>query len=373
MNIILNRKALLEKLSIVKAGISGRSSLPILSHILLQSDGEKLVLTGNDLEMAVTTSMELPLGSGAGMIALPLATFQSIINGFSTDEVTIKDDAKCRTLLKSGKSQYTILSLPGSEYPKPPETKEKACFTIQASEFKGALSEVTRCVSDDANRAILTGVLFLLNEGVLTLVATDTHRLGVTSRNVESTGGYTGIVPERFISELSNLLKGDGLIQASLGENHVTFTVDDNVLVSNLIAGQYPNYQRVIPTASGIVTWTVSNTELASVVKRAQIVSKENSYRVILEAGKDGVLKVSAESQVVGECHDELEIAVEGSYYSNKETFQVAFNSKYLLDALASAPGDKVEFNLSEPLRPGVLKVVGNNAYMGVLMPMAIL
>ena len=224
MEITVNRKVLLEKLGVVKSGISGRSTLAILSHVLLTSKEEMLALGTTDLELSVTAKMELPAMSDEGCVAVPLNNFLQILSGLSAEEVTLKAHGGV-IVISAGKSKYTLHTLPGEEFPKVLEVDNKACFDISGAELKGALKEAVVAVSTDDNRAILCAVHLVLNPelGEVLFVATDTHRLVTTKRVPLGIGGTEMKInlPARFVNELVRLLGEENSVQVEVGQSHV--------------------------------------------------------------------------------------------------------------------------------------------------------
>jgi DNA polymerase-3 subunit beta len=371
MQITVTRRTLLEKLGIAKSGITGRSTLPILSHILLTSASDTLTILGTDLEMFVSTKMELPSMSEDGGICIPLVKLMEVLSGLSSIDVTLKTEKDGKVLVSGGKYKTTLHTLPADEFPKSAKVLEKACFDISGTELKAALKEAVVAVSDDQNRAILTGVLLVMEEPSILLVATDTHRLVTTRRTPSMMSGepINAILPSRFINELIKLMGEEEAVSVEVGEFHTRVTIGDTVLVSKVINGMFPNYKRVIPSGKDL-EWTFQISELMPAVKRASIVARENSQRIIFTQYA-GFITLSAQSQQVGECSEEVYAAIDGDI-SPAETFQIAYNAKYFLDMLQSMPGDKAILGLTGNLKPGLVRVDDTDNYQHVLMPMQV-
>jgi DNA polymerase-3 subunit beta len=376
VQITLNRKQFHEKLNTVKSGQSGRSTLPILSNVLLSAADDILTLQTNDLELSVMATMPLPAMSESGSFTVNLKTLLEVIGGLSSEDVTLKTTAN-NVEIKGNKSKYTLSTLPAEEFPKLVVVTEKACIHMSAVSLKIAFREVLPCVSSDENRAVLAGVHFIVkpDEESVKIVTTDTHRLVVIDRKPSLCSGesMTMIVPSRPLNEMLRLMKEEEDVAIRIDDNHIEVTFGDTVLISKLISGQYPNFERVIPRAQSENIWTFMLADITPAVKRVSIIAKETSQRAVFtETG--GRLTLRADSQMTGSAEEELEVAFDGKRYEGepKGEFQIAFNAKYMLDMLTTAPGDRVSFHLSDPLKPALVRAGTTEGYLHVLMPMQV-
>lgn len=398
MNLTLERKPLLTALQQLKATAGSRTTLPILSSAHFKSNEQELLITGDNLEMRTTISTFLPFNSEEVDICLPYQHLVQLLGGFTSDEVTlvtVKQKSQQSGLmvddlyLKSDKSKYKLLTLPGEEYPKE-RIVDGFTFTIEGEALNSALSEVLVAVSTDENRAILTGVL-LVFDGVnpsVRFVATDTHRLVVTDRTLpEDTTvdqAREVILPPDFCKELLRLTSKGDSAEITVAGSAVRAVIGNVTVVSKVIEGKFPNYQRVIPTVTDRIVWYMSKAELIPALRRAMTIAKENSNRIIFTHNVDGFY-ATAESQMKGDCREYLtlldgSISVEGG----EQQYQIAFNGQYFLDAITSIEGDVFKICMTEPLKPGVIlipevknengEVINKQAqgYIGVLMPMQI-
>jgi DNA polymerase-3 subunit beta len=376
VQITMNRKQFHEKLSIVKSGQSGRSTLPILSNVLLSATDDILTLQTNDLELSVMATMPLPPMSESGSFTVPFRTLLEVIGGLSSEEITLKTST-ASVEIRGNKSKYTLSTLPAEEYPKLAVVTEKACIHLSAMSLKTTLREALPCVSSDENRAILAGVHFIVkpDEESVKVVATDTHRLVVIDCKPTLSSGenMTLVVPSRPLNEMLRLMKEEEDVAIRMDDYHLEVTFGDIVLISKLISGQYPNFERVIPKAQSENIWTFMLADLTPAVKRVSIIAKEASQRAVFSE-ENGVLTVSADSLMTGSAVEELEVAFDGKRYEGepKGGYQIAFNVKYMLDMLTTAPGDRVSFHLTDPLKPALIKAGTAEGYLHILMPMQI-
>lgn len=375
MQAVCPRKDLYEAVQTVGRAVSGRSTLPILSHLLVAPQGDNLKLTATDLEMWMECSLpariQASLGDDdepAGFTA-PARVFTEMLGALPDADVLLdRPDGGNTVQVHCARSDYKILGLPAEEFPAPPDVAPTATFTLAGETLRDMIRHVLFAVSTDETRAILTGVLVQFDGSALKMVATDTHRLAVRNAPVsEGEGNATAIVPARAMNEVLRLATDEDPVSVSLAQGQARFEVGGTTMVTRLIEGQFPNYERVIPTSHDRKL-TLETQEFARAVRRAAIVARDNANRVVLET-EGAQLVLSAESGTVGSAREEVEVAREG------DDIQIAFNAKYLADVLGVVETEGVVLELTEPLRPGILRPIGDNAddYLCVLMPMQVI
>jgi len=402
MKAICPRKALFEAVQTVGHAVSGRNPLPILSHILIQAEDDGLRLMATDLELGI--SCRVADRSGVledgpdrpparpstqvlehGALTSPARVLTEVLANLpDKDDVAISVDKShtVRIHCEYSRSDFKILGLPAEDYPKLPEVFDTVGFTVPQARLRDMIRQTLFAVSTDEARAILTGVLLVFEDNTIKFVATDTHRLAVKETRVsEGRGGpQKAIVPARAMNELARLLTdAEGDVHVTLSNNQIQFALPGESviqIVSRLIEGQFPNYQRVIP-AGHQKRLTVEVDALLRAVRRASIVARENAHRIVFRTIEDKLV-LTAESQIVGNVREEVEVEREG------DDVEIAFNAKYLLDVLNVLDTEKLQLELSEPLKPGVLRPVPSikdketsdpfvdDSYLCVLMPMQI-
>ncbi len=370
------RKELFEGIQTVGKAVATRSSLPILTHIRIAAKDGKVSLMATDLEMWMEHTLPGVGITEDGAATAPARNFTELLAAMPDADVSVTVEDETNTLhLRCLKANYKLLGLSADEFPLLPQVKEDSRFVVDRETLKDAIKQTIFATSTDETRAILTGVLVVFQGDSLKLVATDTHRLAVRDCPVkEGSGSASAIVPSRAMNELLRIVGNEeGEVVVTLSGNQIQFQVDDasgskTTLISRLIDGQFPNYERVIP-AQATKTLTVERAPLAAAVKRASIVARDSASRVVLRTTEDGdKLTITAESGSVGNAYEEVEVARTG----DDTPVEIAFNAKYLADVLNVLDTEGLHIELTEPLRPGVIRPTDTADYLCVLMPMQV-
>jgi DNA polymerase-3 subunit beta len=371
-----HRKELYDGIQTVARAVPSRSSLPILTHIRISAGNGRLTLTGTDLELWIEYALPTALILTDGAATAPAKNFTELLGAMPDADVSLSvEDDRGSLHLKCNRANYTLNGLPASEYPLLPQVIDDTHFVMDRAVLRDAIKQTLFAVSSDETRVILTGVLLVYQGDVLKLVATDTHRLALRECLVkEGEGSASAIVPARAMGELQRIIGNeDGEVLVTLSGNQVQFQVHDKsgittTLISRLIDGQFPNFERVIPKES-TRTLVLQRDLFAAAVRRASVVARDSSNRIVLRTSDDGErLIITAQSGNVGDAYEEVEMARSG----DEEPLQIAFNSRYLSDLLNNLDSEGLRFELTEPLRPGVIKPTGDPMYLCVLMPMQV-
>ncbi|HEY3379822.1 MAG TPA: DNA polymerase III subunit beta [Armatimonadota bacterium] len=356
-----------EALQSVSRAIATRSTLPILGNVLLEVRDGQLKLVTTDLEIGMTCV--LPLDGGIeGAVTVPERILQDVVGNLPDAELTISADERNLLTVSSGKSQYTIHGLPADEFPILPQVPSETMLSVPGPVLRDLVRKTLLAASTDESRVILTGCLLSWDGQKATMVATDTHRLAV--KHAPVTGQFSQpvavIIPSRALQELLRLLgNSEEPVEVRVGESQVLFAVGRVHLVSRLIEGQFPAFERVIPqdTQKHMV---VNRQQLFEAVRRASIVARAESNKLILRS-VDATLTISAETGEIGKAYEEVPISLEG------EPVEIAFNAEYLQDVLTVLDTETVEIALSGPLNPGLVTANGEADYQYVVMPMQML
>ena len=359
------RDVLVEALGSAGRAAAGRgTSLPVLSGVRVELQGDALRLTGTDLEL--TISVEVAVSGGAdGVAVLPGRLASDIVRALPAGSVDVEVDAD-EARIAAGRSEFSLRVLPADEFPRIAEPGGEP-VTLASAELATALSQVVRAASSDDARPILTGVLLAAEPSGLRLVATDSYRLAV--RDLPGTTvlaeGQKVLVPSRALQELARLLSADSAdsLTVRLGERDASFEVGGTRLTSVLIEGEFPPYERLIPqTQSNRLT--VGREVLLEAVRRVKLLARE-ATPVRLAMSTDG-LELVAITQDVGQAHESLDAKFEGT------DLTVAFNPEYLVQGIEVAPGDEVTIETVDALKPALLRCPDHPDFLYLLMPVRV-
>jgi DNA polymerase-3 subunit beta len=357
----VTKEAILDGLQRVQNVVSTRTTLPILSNVLVQASGGSLSLTTTDLDVGVRCKVDAEV-SKPGSTTLPARKLFLILKEVPAAEIEIEVDDRNAASIRCGSSFYKIMGLPEEEFPRFPELGAGKALKIEQAVLRDMLKKTAYAVSNDETRYVLNGVFMGLKGDKLTVVATDGRRLALIEHDMEVPKGTEAelILPTKAVGELERLLADKGDAKLSIGENQIIFELDGTILASKLIEGTYPNFRQVIPTETK-ERISLERELLLSALHRASILASEKSQSVKLNFAKN-TLTITATTPEVGEAQETLSIN-----YKGKE-LTIAFNPQYMMDPLRNLDADEVFLELSDELSPGVIKV--NAPFLYVLMPM---
>jgi len=366
MRFTISKEQMMGGLQAVQNIVGSRTTLPILSNVLLRGEEGKLELTATDLDVSVSCVVNVEIKK-AGAFTVPVKKFFGIVRELTATELEVEVDEKNVCKLRAGASYYKLNGLAAEEFPPLPNFSEKKKIVLPQEKIKGMLRRTSFAVSTDETRYVLNGIFFSLKEHKLTFVSTDGRRLALTEEEVELTPDNEAefIVPTKAINELNRLLQASGEVEIKFTENQASFQLRDEkgssiLLITKLVEGNYPNYKQVIPgEASERVS--LGREELLQALRRAEIMTSEKSNSVKLAFTKNN-LTITANTPEVGEGRESLAINYKG------KDLAIAFNPGYLMDPLKALDNDEVFLELTDELSPGVVKI--NGPFLYVIMPM---
>lgn len=359
------RDALLAPLQSVSGIVEKRHTLPILSNVLIEKHGDALTLLATDIEIQITTNQTAQSGEDAS-ITVGARKLQDILRALPDSEVSLMLDDK-RLTLKAGKSRYNLQTLPAADYPRMQlNTGDSLTVRLPQKDFRRQLAQVAYAMAAQDIRYYLNGLLMQVMGTELRMVATDGHRLALSSNVLEQEYAKTEVIlPRKTVLELTRqLADSEDPVEIVITGNQACFRFGPIELITKLIDGKFPDYERVIPQGNPKLI-TVHRASLLSALQRAAILTNEKfrGLRVVLEAGLLRVISSNAEQE---EAQEELEISYSG------ESLEVGFNVTYLLDVLNNVAGDTVEIHLNEPMSSALFTLPGNEQFKAVVMPMRI-
>lgn len=363
MKFSVTKEKLLECLQQVQNVVSTRTTLPILSNVLLQTNGSEVRLTTTDLDVGVRGSFEAEVEK-EGATTLPARRLFTIIRELPSSEIQFDVDGKNAASIRSGQSFFKILGLPEEEFPPLPKFDDSKVVTIRQKDLRDGLRKTSYAISTDETRYVLNGVLFSFKDNKLTLVATDGRRLAMLDIDLEFPRSHEAdiIVPTKAVTELQRLLTDEGDVRVSVSTGQIAFDLNNTLLVSKLIEGNYPNYRQVIPGEMKERVTLERETFLNS-LRRVSLLASDKSNSIKLNFSKNNI-EITANTPEVGEAKEALPVAYKG------REFSIAFNPEFLMAPLRNLSEDEIFLDLIDEMSPGVIKI--QSPFLYVLMPMRI-
>ncbi|MBI3615096.1 MAG: DNA polymerase III subunit beta [Candidatus Omnitrophica bacterium] len=357
MKVHVSREHLLKGLQTVYPVIPTRSTLPILSHLLIETRKDGLYLAGTDLELGISCTLPAQVQE-EGAITIPAKRFFDLVKELPNTSLQLSTRKNQQVGIECEKGLFKIVGLPREEFPRIPQIENQDGLVIDQELLQEMLSLTAFAVSRDESRYVVTGILFVTKGNLLRLVATDGHRLALIEKQVSSTAKkeYQVVVPFKAITELHRLLGEGPTARVSLKENQIAFDLGNTQVISRLIEGKFPNYEPVIP-AEVPQKLAVAREALLLATRRIGLWTTQESPFIRFDLKADHLV-LSKQTPEVGEAHEEVQAS-----YSGPE-FSVGFNPDYLVDVLKALSDGSVEFELPGPDRPGVIRTKDNYIYM---------
>ena len=356
----INRTELANALSIVLKGVSTRSTLPVLSGILIEATGDKIVLQATDLELSIQYSVAA-LVEEEGRTVVPGKLFSEIVKNLPDAAVHV-EATEDQAFITCDTSSFSIRALNAEDFPGFPRVETYQRIEIPFQQFSSMVKRVSRVVSKDESRAILTGVLITLEGGVLRMVATDSYRLALPDATADE---FQAVISGSFLSEIASLPKTESPVSLALADNQIVVTCEDTVFINRRIEGNFPNYKQLLPD-SYTTRATIEVDKLVASVRRASLLgSNASPVRFDLNAASQ-TTQLTAASQDVGSAQEILACTVEG------EDVEIAFNYAYVLDGLGSIATDEVYLEVQSSLKPGIFRALAPENFLYLVMPVRI-
>ncbi len=361
------RDTLLAPLQSVSGIVERRHTLPILSNVLLEKKGDLLTLLATDIEIQITTSTEGATGDGDGAVTVGARKLQEILRSLSDNsEVSLVLEDK-RLQVRSGKSRFSLQTLPANDFPRMTISEgDTRQFSISQKAFRQLIAKTQYGMAAQDVRYYLNGLLLLVEGKELRAVATDGHRLAYASVEIEADlPRQEMILPRKTVLELNRLLVDtDDALNITLAPNQIRFAFGSVVLVSKLIDGKFPDYERVVP-ATLKNHMTVARQTLMQAMSRAAILTNEKfrGVRVVLSENSLKLIAANAEQE---EAQEEIEVNYSG------DPIDVGFNVGYLLDVLNNVHAEEIQWSFNDANSSALITLPGNERFKYVVMPMRI-
>ena len=374
MRFIIQRDQLVQSVQDVMKAVTSRTTIPILTGIKIVASEDGVTLTGSDSDISIESFIpkeedgnEIVEIKQPGAIVLQAKFFSEIVKKLPTDSMEISVENHLQTVIRSGKSEFNLNGLDAEEYPHLPQIEEEKMFKIPTDLLKAMVRQTVFAVSTSETRPILTGVNWKVENGTLTCIATDSHRLALRKAQIETTASesYNVVIPGKSLSELSKILDDNNdLIDIVITENQVLFKAEHLLFFSRLLEGNYPDTSRLIPSDSK--TDVVVNTkEFLQAIDRASLLAKEGRNNVVkLSTIDGGVIEISSNTPEVGKVVEEVQSkSVEG------EELKISFSAKFMMDALKALEGSEITISFTGAMRPFIIKPLNDESILQLILP----
>lgn len=366
MRVTISREKLLEGLTAVTASIPAKTTLPVLSNLLVETTERGLRLSGTDLDIAVSVEVAAEVDA-PGAITIPARKLNEIVRELSPAPVKLATTGEQRVTLESGRSKFKLLGLPKDEFPAFPVVKFQNAWKIRSGELQKLISHTAFGVSVEESRPILNGVLWELRKDMMRMIATNGHRLAKMETPFVSDAATATefIIPPKALEQVRRLFPAEEDLDVAQGANHLGFRSPFISVLTRLIEGPYPNYEQVIPKDNDRIA-IADRAALSAALRRTAIVASDQTHRIRL-AFNTGMLKLSVQTPDLGEAQDEIAVRYTG------DSLEIGFNANYLLEILRYMPTDEVRMTFKAPERAATIEPEGWNdpgKYLCLVMPL---
>jgi DNA polymerase-3 subunit beta len=370
MELVVRKNDLLRELQLFQGIVERKNTIPILANVLMEAKGDEVRFLATDLEVGLRSKCQATVAK-SGSLTLPAKKFYEIVKSLPETDIRIAED-KGGVKVAADRFDSRIQTLPREDFPTLPESGGTPSATLSRSSVKEMVAKTQFAITGEDTRYFLNGALFVLKPNEMSLVATDGHRLALVSVTRDGQGKkdadeVKAILPKKTLGELGRLLSdGEGDITYERGENHLFFEVGGRLLISRMIDGQFPAYERVIPKGNDKHI-EFERDRLTNAVKRVALLSNERSRAVKIQIDK-GKVDVTSSSPDLGEAKETLPVEYSGG------AMQICFNAQYVLDFLSAVSTDVVSLDLKDEVSQAVMKPVGAEGYdyTYVIMPMRV-
>ena len=372
MELVVRKSDLLRELQLFQGIVERKNTIPILANVLLEADGKEVRMLATDLEVGLRSRCEAAVGK-AGSLTLPAKKLFEIVKALPESDIRIEQD-KTGVKVAAERFDSRMQTLPREDFPTLPDAAGAWSATLPREALRTMIPKTQFAITGEDTRYFLNGALFVLGADAMSLVATDGHRLALVQ--VPREGGKKGkaaaedirvILPRKTLNELQRLLsEGEDDVRFEKGENHLFFEVGGRVLISRVIDGQFPAFERVIPKNTDKKI-DFDRDRLTSAVRRVELLSNERSRAVKFQIDR-GKVEITSSSPELGEAHEVIMVEYDGA------PMQICFNARYVLEFLSAVETDVVSLAFKDEMSQAVMTPVGAEGYeyTYVIMPMRI-
>lgn len=348
-------------INIVQKGISSKTTLPILSGILIETSNGKLKLTGTDLELGIESYVDCDIIE-EGSIVITSRIFGDIIKKLPDLPVDIKVDSSYNVQIVCGNSRFNIIGQPAIEYPQLPLINDEVSLEIPKDLLKTMIRQTIFSAAQDETRPILTGALLEVSDGKAALVALDGYRLALRNVSVNCNEDIKVVIPSKALNEISKIIDDEEAdVKIMFTSSHIIFDLGNTVIISRLLEGQFLNYKDIIRNEYKVKV-KVKTRDIQESIERASLLAREGRNNLVRFDISDEKLVITSNSEI-GNVHEEIPIELEGN------DIKIAFNSKYIIDGIKVIDSEEIMLTFVSNVNPCIIKPVEDSSYTYLVLP----
>lgn len=375
MKCTVQKDKLADAVNRVMKAISSKTTIPILTGVKITSGRDGITLTGSNSDISIQTFIPLEEDGNEnaivhipGQIVLPSRLFSELVRKLQDEDVHIEVDSRFIAKVTSGATEFSLNGLDPEEYPNLPIINGSDAFRIRKDLLKDMIKQTVYAVSVTETRPVLTGVKWMINDGKLSCVATDSHRLAqrsVSVENGEASGAHILVIPGSSLNELSKILDDDDeqLVDIVMTANQILFKSNNVQFYSRLLDGNYPDTSRLIPTESK-TTIDLATKDLYRAIERASLLAKEERNNVVKLRAEGNQVEISSQSLELGRVFETL---VPERF--DGEPLRISFSAKFMMDALGKMDAQSVRIHFVGPMRPIIIRPIGDENILMLILP----
>ncbi len=361
MKFICETQKFSEICSNVQRSVSSKSTIPSIEGILITTTENSVTVTGYDLEVGVITSIPAQV-SEQGSIILNAKILCDILRSLPSEEVSIEADERMTAKIKSGDAEFSLLGINSNEYPELPSVNSTFPIVVKGAVLKDMIRKTIFAAAENDSKIVHTGVRFEISNNLIRLVAVDGFRLAIRNEEIDYVGDeQIFVVPKKALNEIIKLVNEDTPVSMNIGKRHIVFEVNNYIIVSRLLDGEFLNYKSAI-SINETTTVNVNTRLLISSIERTSIVITDRTKSPIRCIFDDDLIKISAIT-TMGASNDRVPAKIEG----NK--IEIGFNNRFLIDALRVCDTDEVKIRLASPVLPIIIEPKEGNSFLFLVLP----
>jgi DNA polymerase-3 subunit beta len=359
------KQKILEGISIVQKAITGKSTMPILEGIYINTNKSTLTLIGSDMDVSIQTSVDATIVE-EGSIVIDAKIFGEIIRKLPNSTIKIETIENQLIKITCEKSVFDVVYMNTNEFPELPEINENLTISVNQNILKNMIKGTSFAIAQDETRPILQGILFEVKNKNLNLVALDGYRLAIRNEFLDTDINIEVVIPGKTLNEVSKILEDiEDIVDITFTNNHILFNLEKTKIISRLLEGKFINYNSLLPQEHKLLV-NINRQELQNAIERASLMAKDGNTNLIkLDLQQDNLI-ITSNSQL-GKVREEISIRLQG------EDIQIAFNSKYLLDVLKNVESDEVIMKMTSGISPCVIEEKNNENAKYLVLPVRLM